>query len=96
MKTTNPNHLGSGGTKVSADQSTFNSMLGNMVTNGVNQVNDLQQHSFTLNQAFITDPDSVDSHDVTIAMREANMALQITKAVVDKAITAYREIINLR
>ena len=44
----------------------------------------------------ITDPDSVDVHDVTIALAEANLALSMTKAVVDRALAAYREIINVR
>ncbi|MBN2509636.1 MAG: flagellar hook-basal body complex protein FliE [Spirochaetales bacterium] len=59
-------------------------------------VNDLQQESLRLNQQMLLDPDSVDAHDVTIAMGKANMALQITKSVVDNALKAYREIINLR
>ena len=96
MNQTNPKHMGKDGVTVEKSGSDFGSMLGNMVVNGVNQVNELQQASFSLNQAFITDPDSVDSHDVTIAMREATLALELTKAVVDKAISAYREIINLR
>ena len=59
-------------------------------------VNDLQQESFALNQQMLIDPDSVDSHDLTIAMSKASMAQQITKSVVDNALKAYREIINLR
>ena len=59
-------------------------------------VNDLQQESLALNQQMLIDPDGVDSHDLTIAMSKANMALQITKSVVDNALKAYREIINLR
>ena len=96
LNQTNPRHLGKNGTPAEKTSRDFGSMLGNLVTSGVNQVNELQQASFSLNQAFITDPDSVDSHDVTIAMREATLALELTKAVVDKALSAYREIINLR
>jgi flagellar hook-basal body complex protein FliE len=44
----------------------------------------------------ITDPDSVNVHDVTVALAEANLALSMTKAVVDRALAAYREIINVR
>ena len=58
--------------------------------------NTLQQESTALAQSFITDPDSVDVHDVTIAMAQANMAVQITKQVLDGAIKAYKEIINVR
>ena len=47
-------------------------------------------------QAMVTDPDSVDVHEVTIALAEANLALSITKAVADRALRAYQEIINVR
>ncbi len=59
-------------------------------------VNDLQQEGMALSRQMLIDPDSVDAHDVTIAMSKANMSLQITKSVVDNALKAYREIINLR
>ena len=96
MNQTHAKHLGRDGMPAEKITKDFQSLLGNLVADSVSQVNDLQQTSFTLNQAFITDPDSVDSHDVTIAMREATLALELTKAVVDKALSAYREIINLR
>ena len=96
MKITNPKHLGADGKAGEVKGEAFESVLGRIVANGISQTNNLQQESFALNQAFITDPDSVDSHDVTIAMQKANMALQITKAVVDGALQSYREIINLR
>ena len=38
----------------------------------------------------ITDPESVDVHDVTIALAEANLSLSMTKAIIDRAIRAYR------
>lgn len=96
LNLTNSKHLGPGGKPAELEGDSFGTVLGKIVTSGIDQVNSLQQESFALNQAFITDPDSVDSHDVTIAMQKANMALQITKAVVDGALQSYREIINLR
>jgi len=96
MNQTHAGHMGKNGLTAEKAASPFQSVLGNLISDGLGQVNDLQQNSFSLNQAFITDPDSVDSHDVTIAMREATLALELTKAVVDKALSAYREIINLR
>ncbi len=70
--------------------------FGNLVVDALNNANDLTQQSETLTQQFITDPDSVDPHDVTIAMSKANLAVSMTKAVVDEAIKAYREIMSLR
>lgn len=49
-----------------------------------------------LSEQFILNPDSVDSHDVTIAIAKANMGVSIAKAVVDGGIRAYKEIINMR
>ncbi|HOV62976.1 MAG TPA: flagellar hook-basal body complex protein FliE [Spirochaetia bacterium] len=61
-----------------------------------NGANDLVQNSTDLMQEFIVHPENVDAHDVTIAMANANTAVSITKAVVDGALKAYREIINVR
>lgn len=70
--------------------------FGAMVTGALNRANELVQHETTLSRQFITDPDSVDVHDVTIAMSKANMAVSMTKSVVDQALRAYREIMNIR
>lgn len=67
-----------------------------MVMDELNTVNNLQLKSDELSRRLVTDPDSVDVHDVTVALAEANMALNITKAVVDRVIRAYRDIITAR
>jgi flagellar hook-basal body complex protein FliE len=99
LKRTDPRHLagtaapgvaapGTGASPENAFGKLFFAALGN--------VNDLQHSSLQAAEALITDPDSVDVHDVTIAMAEANLALSMTKAVLDRAIRAYREIISIR
>jgi flagellar hook-basal body complex protein FliE len=70
--------------------------FGEILGNALAEVNSLQQESTELFRTMITEPDSVDAHDVTIAMSKANLALSITKAVVDRALRAYNEIINVR
>ena len=67
-----------------------------MVSDALNGVNDLAQESTALTEQYIINPDSVDVHDVTIAMSKANLAITLTKSVVDNALKAYREIINIR
>ena len=52
--------------------------------------------STELAEQMIINPDSVDPHDVTIAMAKANTSLQMAKTVLDHALKAYREIINIR
>ena len=75
-----------------AGDGSFSSVL----TGKLEEVNQLTNTSTRLAQQFITDPDSVDAHDVTIAMGKANLAVSLTKSVVDGALKAYREIVNLR
>ena len=67
-----------------------------LLLEALNGVNDLQQESLSLSAQMITDPDSVDAHDVTIAMSKANLAVSMTKAITDRAVQAYTNIINLR
>lgn len=96
MKMTNRKHMpGLNDPDIPSDlqsSKSFSEVLGN----ALNEVNQLEQDVTSLSQAMITDPDSVDAHDITIAMGKANLAVSITKSVVDGALSAYKEIINLR
>ncbi len=67
-----------------------------LLLDALNGVNGQQQTSSALSVQMITDPDSVDPHDVSIAMAQANMSLSLTRAVVDRALRAYQDIINIR
>ena len=62
----------------------------------LNQVNAMQKESENLTQRMVMDPDSVDAHEVMMSLAEANMSLNITKAVIDRVIRAYREITGAR
>lgn len=70
--------------------------FGSMFLQALGQVNQQQLRAQDLSQALITDPESVDIHDVTVALAEANLSLSMAKAVIDRAIRAYREIVNIR
>ncbi len=70
--------------------------FGGLFLQALGQVNAQQLRAQDLSQALITDPESVDIHDVTIALAEANLSLSMAKAVIDRAIRAYREIVNIR
>jgi flagellar hook-basal body complex protein FliE len=67
-----------------------------LLLDSLDGVNEQQQTAETLSIQAVTDPDSVDVHDVTIAAAQANLSLSITKSVVDRVIQAYREIQNVR
>jgi flagellar hook-basal body complex protein FliE len=44
----------------------------------------------------VADPDSVDVQDVTIAMAEANMSLNLAKTILSRVVTAWKDVINTR
>ncbi|MBN2051249.1 MAG: flagellar hook-basal body complex protein FliE [Spirochaetales bacterium] len=93
MNKTHQSHLpGIGETRSREKPGDFGALL----TGALEDANSLQQESTALATSFLTDPESVDAHDVTIAMAKANMAVQITKQVLDGAIQAYKDIINVR
>jgi len=67
-----------------------------LVRKGMNAANDAQMDSQEIFTQMITSPNSVEAHDVSIAMAKANMTLQMTKSIVDGAVKAYKDIINMR
>jgi flagellar hook-basal body complex protein FliE len=92
---TDPRHIGGVGEKA-VQQGGAEQSFGTMLMSALGGVNDTQVKGMQLAQKMITDPQSVNVHDVTIALAEANLAISMTKAIVDRALTAYREIINVR
>jgi flagellar hook-basal body complex protein FliE len=88
----------SGGASTGGVQAPANpeSGFGRLFFDALNNVNDLQHTTMDMTEAMLTDPDSVDIHDVTVAIAEANLALSMTKAIMDRAIRAYQEVINTR
>ena len=95
LKTSDPRHIHGRSSCIKPSDSPEEN-FGKLFTRALSQVNDLQHKSMNLTQAMITDPDSVDIHDVTIAIAEATLSLSMTKSIMDGAIRAYREIINTR
>jgi flagellar hook-basal body complex protein FliE len=97
LNTTDPRHLtGAAGQKnlPSQEEGSVQS-FGQLFAQALGKVNEEQVRSMKLDQQMITDPDSVDVHDVTIAMAQANLSLSMTKAVVDGVIKAYKELMAM-
>ncbi len=95
MKITNAAHLDSKGQKglpVGEDRNGF----GNLVADAIGRVSDQQLNADKLFQRMITNPDEVEPHDITIAMAQAEMSLNLTKAIVDRAVKAYNDITAMR
>ncbi|PKL08609.1 MAG: flagellar hook-basal body complex protein FliE [Spirochaetae bacterium HGW-Spirochaetae-7] len=68
----------------------------NAMLKAMDGVNAAQVDSSNAMQAMLTDPDSIDAHDVTIAMAKANMSLDITRTILTRVVTAWKDIINTR
>lgn len=62
----------------------------------VNSVNSQQNAASKLSEKMITDPDSIDIHDVTIAMSKARMSLNLAQNVIDRLVTGWNEITTTR
>jgi flagellar hook-basal body complex protein FliE len=95
LQKTDPRHL-DGSVKHTLKAADPVQGFGELLARTLNGVNQLQLEGAELSRRMITDPNSVDIHDVTIALAEANLALAMTKTIVDKAIQAYRETISIR
>jgi flagellar hook-basal body complex protein FliE len=59
-------------------------------------VSSSQTKSDNLLQKVVADPNSVDAQDVTIAMAEANMSLNLAKTILSRIVTAWKDVINTR
>ena len=95
MNRTDPRHLGKDG-QIPVQGDVQGTGFGSLFKQSLQGANELVQESAQISQQMLYDPESVDSHDVTIAMAKANTAVSMTKAVVDAALKAYREIISIR
>lgn len=98
LKRTDPRHLSSARKQNASTYLTDSPErgFGKLFFEAMNQVNNLQQNSMRLTQQMITDPESVNVHDITIALAKANLSLSMTRAIMDRALSAYRQIISIR
>ncbi len=62
----------------------------------VDYVNGKQMASAANVERLIVDPDSIDIHDVTTAMAEANMSLSLAQTVVSRMVNTWNEITTTR
>lgn len=91
-----PGHIGFGNTKATQETKKTSSTFENYLLDAINYVNEKQQTSTEITEQLIIDPDSVDVHDVTIAMAEANLSLSVAQSVIDRLTRAWSEITTTR
>jgi len=95
MVRTNPGHLDSKGRKGFPIEEN-NPGFANLVSEAIGRVSDRQMNVDQLFERMITHPDEVEPHDITIAMAQAELSLNLTKTIVDRAVKAYNDITAMR
>lgn len=68
----------------------------NYLAEAVDYVNSKQMASAANVEQLIIDPDSIDIHDVTTAMAEANMSLSLAQTVISRMVSTWNEITTTR
>lgn len=68
----------------------------NYLTKSITDTNEALVNAEILQQKLVEDPDNTNIDEVTIAAKEAEIALNLTKSVINKLITGYKELINIR
>lgn len=96
LKRTNPRQLDAQGQTGPINPQKPKNSFGEMMLRALDGANNATQKSMSLEQQAITNPKSVDAHTVMIALSEANMAVSITKAVMDRVLRAYQTITTIR
>ncbi|MEM9423859.1 MAG: flagellar hook-basal body complex protein FliE [Spirochaetota bacterium] len=98
LRTTDPLHLKKNGESqgvIDAQKAELGT-FGKMVLNALGQTSNQILDSQLLQQQAIVSPDSVDPSTVVVSMLKADMSLSLTKAVIDRATTAYKELTTVR
>ncbi len=102
MTRTNAVHMGNGPLSGLAQTSKTNEGIANkgsfdsFLIDAMSSMNDQQVYAGDISEQVILDPDSVDIHDVTIAMAEANLSLTLANTVVSRVTQAWSEITTTR
>jgi flagellar hook-basal body complex protein FliE len=96
LLTNNPLHMDQLGRNVGKEKSGVEESFGEVLAKAFNNVNDKQLATTEMAEKMITEPDSVNVHDIMTAVAEANLSISMTKNIVDRAVRAYKEIIAVR
>ena len=62
------------------------------ILQAVDEMNAEQLNVSSLQEQVITDPDSVDIHDVTTAMAKAQMSLSLAQTVIDRVVKGWNDL----
>ena len=80
----------------SADSAKRSGSFGEAMLSALDSVSASQQFSSKLAQTALTDPDSVNVEDISIAMAQASASLNLTRNVLSRLVQGWRDVINTR
>ena len=95
IQRTNPVHMDIKGS-TAPDKASGPTSFSNAMMKAMEGVNSSQMTATELSEKMLTDPDSVDAHDITIAQAEASLSLNIARTIMDRVVRGWKEIINSR
>lgn len=82
--------------RVDAGSSAKGGSFEDALLKAIDGVNADQQKTSNLIQQMVVAPDTVNAHDVTIAMAEANLSLNLAKTILNRIVSGWKEVINTR
>lgn len=82
--------------KIGADAVIRSGLFDDAMLKALDGVSAKDNYANSLVQKAIIDPNSVDTHDITIAQAQATMSLDIARTVLNRLVQGWKEIINTR
>jgi len=84
------------GDKIGADAVVRSGTFSEAMLGALDKVSSYQQFASSMSQTALIDPDSVNVEDVSIAMAQASVSLNITRNVLSRLVQSWRDLINTR
>ncbi|MDR0722226.1 MAG: flagellar hook-basal body complex protein FliE [Treponema sp.] len=88
--------LASLGDKIGAESVLRSGSFEDAMLRALDRVSGDQQRASDLIQTAITEPGSVDVHDITIAQAKASMSLNISRTLLNRLVQGWKDLINTR
>jgi flagellar hook-basal body complex protein FliE len=84
------------GNLIGSDAALRSGSFEDVMLKALDKVSADQQFSANLTQKAITEPGSMDPHDITIAQAKAGMSLNIARTVLSRVVQGWKDVINTR
>jgi flagellar hook-basal body complex protein FliE len=84
------------GAMIGSDAAVRSGSFEDAMLRALDKISAEQQFSADLVQRAVTDPDSMDPQDITIAQAKASMSLNIARNVLSRVVQGWKDVINTR